>query len=107
MGAGRIGLQTLKAAEGRGLTSIAVANRTKDRAVEVSERFRAVAHDLTELEEALASADVAITATSSEAPVVGADVVRAAMSSAPTACSSSSTSPFRRTSSVRQARSWA
>ncbi len=80
VGAGRIGLQTLKAAEGRGLTSIAVANRTKDRAVEVSERFRAVAHDLTELEVALASADVAITATSSEAPLVAADVVRAAMS---------------------------
>ena len=66
VGAGRIGLQTLKAAEGRGLTSIAVANRTKHRAVEVSERFGAVAHDLTELEVALASADVAITATSSD-----------------------------------------
>ena len=70
VGAGRIGLQTLKAAEGRGIARIAVANRTKARAVEVSERFGASGHDLGELETALAEADVAITATSSEAPVV-------------------------------------
>jgi glutamyl-tRNA reductase len=80
VGAGRIGLQTLKAAEGRGIARIAVANRTKARAVDVSERFGAVAHDLGELETALAEADVAITATSSETPVVDAAVVRAAMS---------------------------
>jgi glutamyl-tRNA reductase len=79
VGAGRIGLQTLKAAEGRGIAEVAVANRTKERAVEVAGSFGARAHDLTELGEALAAADVAIAATSSEAPVVGADVVGAAM----------------------------
>jgi glutamyl-tRNA reductase len=79
VGAGRIGLQTLKAAEGRGIAHVAVANRTKERAVEVSGQFGATAHALTELEHALAEADVAVTATSSEAPVVHADVVRAAM----------------------------
>jgi glutamyl-tRNA reductase len=79
VGAGRIGLQTLKAAEGRGLANVAVANRTKERAVEVAGQFGAHAHDLAELEEALAVADVAVTATSSEAPVVRADVVGAAM----------------------------
>jgi glutamyl-tRNA reductase len=79
VGAGRIGLQTLKAAEGRGIERIAVANRTKARAVDVSERFGATAHDLAELEIALSEADVAITATSSEAPVVDTEVVRAAM----------------------------
>lgn len=79
VGAGRIGLQTLKAAEGRGIARVAVANRTKERAVEVSERFGATAHDLGELAIVLAAADVAITATSSEAPVVRAEVVRAAM----------------------------
>jgi glutamyl-tRNA reductase len=79
VGAGRIGLQTLKAAEGRGIARVAVANRTRERAAEVSEQFGASVHDLGDLEAALAAADVAITATSSDAPVVGADVVRAAM----------------------------
>jgi glutamyl-tRNA reductase len=79
VGAGRIGLQTLKATEGRGIANVAVANRTKDRAVEVSHRLGASSHDLSELESALAVADIAITATSSETPVIGADLVRAAM----------------------------
>jgi glutamyl-tRNA reductase len=79
IGAGRIGLQTLKAAQGRGLARIAVANRTKAHAVEVASRFAATAHGLDELASALAEADVAISATSSETPVVGVGVVRAAM----------------------------
>ena len=79
VGAGRIGLQTLKAAEGRGIEHIAVANRTKDRADEIAVRFRATSHGLDRLDEALAAADVAITATSSELPVIDVDLVRAAM----------------------------
>ncbi|HEU5491160.1 MAG TPA: glutamyl-tRNA reductase [Gaiellaceae bacterium] len=79
VGAGRIGLQTLKAAEGRGIARVAVANRTKERAAEVATRFAAVAHGLDELTDALAVADVAISATSSETPVLRADAVRAAM----------------------------
>ena len=78
VGAGRIGLQTLKAAEGRGVANVAVANRTQKRAFEVAGRFAATSHGLSELEDALAVADVAVSATSSEAPVVSADVVRAA-----------------------------
>jgi glutamyl-tRNA reductase len=79
VGAGRIGLQTLKAAEGREIARIAVANRTVERAREVSGRFDASAHGLDELEAALADADVVVTATSSETPVVSAEVVSAAM----------------------------
>ena len=79
VGAGRIGLQTLKAAEGRGIGSVAVANRTKERAAVVAARFAAVAHGLDELVDALAVADVAISATSSEAPVLRVDSVRAAL----------------------------
>ncbi|HEX4746068.1 MAG TPA: glutamyl-tRNA reductase [Gaiellaceae bacterium] len=79
VGAGRVGLQTLKAAEGRGIANVAIANRTKARAEEVSVRFDATAHDLAELEAALAAADVAVTATSSEVPVVTTEVVRAAL----------------------------
>jgi glutamyl-tRNA reductase len=79
IGAGRIGLQTLKAAEGRAIARIDVANRTRERAEEVAGRFDARPLGLDQLEDALAAADVAVAATSSEAPVVAQDVVAAAM----------------------------
>ncbi len=79
VGAGRIGVQTLQAAWGKGMSRIAVANRTQVRADDVAQRFAARAHSLVELEDALATADVVITATSSETPVVSLDNVRAAM----------------------------
>ena len=75
VGAGRIGLQTLKAAEGRGITRIAIANRTRGRAGEVAERFGASAHGLDGLPEALRGADVVITATASETPVISATLI--------------------------------
>ncbi len=79
IGAGRIGLQTLKAAEGRGISRVAVANRSRDRAEETAARFGAHAFGLDELARALAGADVAIAATSSEAPVVPKEVLAEAM----------------------------
>jgi glutamyl-tRNA reductase len=78
VGAGRIGLQTLKAAAGRGISELAVANRTHGRAAEAAASFGAGAHGLDELEDLLAWADVAVTATSSEEPVVSAATVAAA-----------------------------
>lgn len=83
VGAGRIGLQTLKAFCGRGIAHVAVVNRTRGRAAEIAGRFGAAVFALDELEEALAWADVAVTATSSEDPIVGADDVRRAMSGRP------------------------
>jgi glutamyl-tRNA reductase len=80
VGAGRIGLQTLKAVVGRGITQAAVANRTRERASEVADRFGAAAYGLGALEEALAWADIVVTATASETPIVSADSVLAAMS---------------------------
>jgi len=80
VGAGRIGLQTLKALAGRGVEQIGVANRTRGRADEIAPRFGASVFGLDELEDALAWADVVVTATSSEEPVVEADAVRRAMS---------------------------
>jgi glutamyl-tRNA reductase len=80
VGAGRIGLQTLKAASGRGIAQVAVANRTRDRAEEAARTFGASVYGLDALVEALAWADVAVTATSSEAPVVSAEAVAAAVS---------------------------
>ncbi|OFW74974.1 MAG: glutamyl-tRNA reductase, partial [Actinobacteria bacterium RBG_16_68_12] len=80
VGAGRIGLQTLKAATGRGIAQIAVANRTPERAAQVAARFGASSYALGELEDALGWADLAVTATSSEEAVVTGAAVRAAMS---------------------------
>lgn len=80
VGAGRVGLQSLKALAGRGVAEIAIANRTPERARDVAERFQASAYSLDELEDALVWADVAVTATSSETPVVGTELVRRAIS---------------------------
>jgi glutamyl-tRNA reductase len=79
VGAGRIALQTLKSATGRGVTRTAVANRTTERAVEAASPFGAAAYGLDQLTDALGWADVAVTATSSEEPVVSAETVAAAM----------------------------
>jgi glutamyl-tRNA reductase len=79
VGAGRIGMQTLKAAEGRGIARVAVANRTPERAKDVAGRFGAAVHGLGELTEAVAAADVIVTATSSETPVVHASAVQEAL----------------------------
>ena len=80
VGAGRIGLQSLKALAGRGVSQTAMANRTRERASEVAERFGATAHGLDELEDVLSWADAVVTATSSETPVIGAELVRDAAS---------------------------
>ncbi|MDH5281616.1 MAG: glutamyl-tRNA reductase, partial [Thermoleophilia bacterium] len=80
VGAGRIGLQSLKALAGRGIAQTAMANRTRERAREVAERFGATAHGLDELENVLSWADVVVTATSSETPLVGAELVQSAVS---------------------------
>lgn len=80
VGAGRIGLQSLKALAGRGVVQTAVANRTLERATEVAKRFGATEHGLDALGDALVWADVAVTATASETPVLGLELVREAMS---------------------------
>jgi glutamyl-tRNA reductase len=79
VGAGRIALQTLKALSGRDVKDAAVANRTPDRAEDVASSFAAATYRIEELEDALAWADLAVTATSSETTVVSAEVVAAAM----------------------------
>jgi glutamyl-tRNA reductase len=80
VGAGRIGLQTVTALVGRGVVQIGVANRTRERAVEVAERPGVTAYGLDELEDVLAWADVAVTATASETPIVPTEAMRRAMS---------------------------
>lgn len=83
VGAGRIGSQTLKALAARGITNLAVANRTPERAAELAAGFGASSYGLAELADALAWADFAVSATSSEAPVIGVDLVRVAVAGRP------------------------
>ena len=83
VGAGRTALQTLKALDGRSVQEIAVTNRTLERGRDVAATFGATAFGLDELEDALAWADVAVAATSSETPVVSTEVVAAAMQRRP------------------------
>ena len=79
VGAGRIALQTLKALSNRGIRRTAVANRTPARAHEAAEPFDADVYPLDELPGALGWADLVVTATSSEVPVVTADAVGTAV----------------------------
>jgi glutamyl-tRNA reductase len=79
VGAGRIGLQTLKALSARGIRQTAVANRTAARAEDAAAPFGARVYGLGELEPALAWADLVVTATCAEVPVVTAGVVQAAV----------------------------
>jgi glutamyl-tRNA reductase len=79
VGAGRIGLQTLKALASRGIRQTAVANRTPARAQDAATPFGAEVYGLGELVRALEWADLVVTATSSERPVVTAKDVKAAV----------------------------
>ena len=84
VGAGRIGVTTLEVAESRGIGSLTVANRSRERAVEVAQRFAARACGLDELEEALSDADVVVSATAADATVVSELAVAAGMRERPT-----------------------
>ncbi len=83
VGAGQIGLQTLKAVSARGIASLAIANRTPERAAEAADRFGCAAFGLDRLEDALAWADVVVSATSSQEPVIHPHAVRAALARRP------------------------
>jgi glutamyl-tRNA reductase len=79
VGAGRIGLQTLKAVTARGVGQVAIANRTPGRTSEAAARFGCAVFELDSLHEALAWADLVVSATSSEAPVIELEAVQAAL----------------------------
>lgn len=79
VGAGRIGLQTLKALAGREVASLSVANRTAGRAAEVAGRFGAEPYGLDALGGLVSRVDVVVSATSSELAVLDLPTVRDAM----------------------------
>ncbi len=105
VGAGRIGLQTLKAVTARGIGNVAVANRTRETAEDVARRFGGVPYGLDELADALAWADLVVTATSSERPILGASSSSGNGGDGPSGRSSSSISPCPPTSTAQPARS--
>ena len=83
VGAGRVGRQTLKTFAQRGIEQLAIANRTPERSSDAAAEVGASRYSLDELGAALAWADVVVTATSSETPVVGVELVRDAIAERP------------------------
>ena len=80
VGAGRIGLQTLKAVTGtRHRERRHREPHARDRRARWPRRFGGAAYGLDELADALAWADLVVTATSSETPVLGRELVETAV----------------------------
>jgi glutamyl-tRNA reductase len=73
-----LALQTLRR---EGLESIAVANRTPERAAALADRFGATAHGLDELETLIADADLVLTSIGGDRPILTMELVTAALES--------------------------
>jgi len=63
----------------KGVSSLIIANRSIDRAAELADQFGAHAVSLTDLPDMLHKADILISSTASQQPVISADSVRAAL----------------------------
>jgi glutamyl-tRNA reductase len=72
IGLGEMGELTLKALAGRGVTQIAVANRTRSKAEVTAAALGGAAYGLDELAEALATVDVVFSATNAPQPLIDA-----------------------------------
>ncbi|MFH1539484.1 MAG: glutamyl-tRNA reductase, partial [bacterium] len=70
MGAGKVGELSVKHLRSAGLRRVLVVNRTYERAVELADRFEGKAVPFEEMDSALAVADVVISSTGSEEPIV-------------------------------------
>ena len=79
IGAGEMGETALKTLRKHGLESIAIANRTPERAAALAEQFGATAHGLDELEALLGDADVVITSIGGDEPILTLDLAKRAM----------------------------
>ena len=76
IGLGEMGSITVKALRSRQVRGIAVANRTRARAEQISTQWGYRAYPMNELATALEWADVVISSTSSPHPIVNAEMVR-------------------------------
>lgn len=79
IGLGEIGQLTLKGLQARGVTNVALANRTRARAQTLAAAWGGVAYGLDELPHALLKADVVISATSASEPIIDAATVAGVM----------------------------
>lgn len=88
IGLGEIGNLTLKLLKARGVTRLAIANRTRETAERFVAQWEGESHkptcyNLDELPQALALADVVISATRAPLPLINADMVGAVMAQRP------------------------
>jgi len=79
IGAGKMNELMIRRLKELGAERILIANRSPARAGRIAERFAGTAVDFTALQRHLAVADVVLTSTASEAPVVTRDMVSRAM----------------------------
>jgi glutamyl-tRNA reductase len=79
IGAGEMIEAALEALCGAGLASVAVANRTPERAAELAHRFGATAHGLDELPRLLAGADVVLSSIGADRPLLDAPLFEEAL----------------------------
>src|SRR5262249_60187775 len=78
-GGGEMMEAALDALRGAGLASVAVANRTPERAAELAARFGATAHGLDELPQLLAASDVVLTSIGADRPLLDAPLFESAL----------------------------
>jgi glutamyl-tRNA reductase len=79
VGAGEMIEAALTALRSAGIESIAVANRTPERASDLAVRFEATAHGLEELPELLVKADIVLSCIGGDRPILTRDLVKAAL----------------------------
>jgi len=78
IGAGEMIEAALSSLRGAGLESIAVANRTPERAAGLAVRFEATAHGLDELAHLVSEADVVLTCIGGDRPILTRELVKRA-----------------------------
>ncbi len=83
IGLGEIGQLTLKGLQARGVTNIALANRTLERAQTLAAVWGGAAYCLADLPAALRNADVVISATSATTPILDAMTIAQSMAARP------------------------
>ncbi len=79
IGAGEMAELAARHLMGHGVKSMAVANRTFERAVQVAERFRAIPVSFEEIGSQLAEADIVVTSTASPGYVITYDQVKTSL----------------------------
>ncbi len=79
VGAGEMIEMALRTLRGKGLESIAVANRTPERAAQLAAEFGATAHGLDELPDLLRQADVVLTSIGGARPILTPSLVSDAL----------------------------